>query len=66
MFYDLLSKYKFPFDRTLGTCKAKPIEMELYLGAKPYHSKPYPGHRAQDAVFCKEVERLCQLGVPKM
>ena len=65
MLYDALTKYESLFDGTLGTWKTIPVDVELHPGAKPYHDKPYPVPRSHEAVLCKEVERLCQLGVLK-
>ena len=42
MLYDVLTKYGSSFDVTLGTCKTKPLDIELHTGSKPYHSNPYP------------------------
>ena len=58
MLHDVINKYDFPFDRTLGTWKTKPIDIELQPGAQPYNYKPYPVPRAHEAVFRKEVGRL--------
>ena len=65
MLHDVLSKYEFIFDGTLGTWKPKPVHIELQPGAKPYNSKRYLVTHAQKAVFKKEVERLFQIGVLK-
>ena len=48
--YDVLTKYEFIFDGTLGTWKTKPVDLELQSVAKPYHAKPYPVPRAHEAV----------------
>ena len=58
MLYDVLTKWEFLFDRTLGTWK-KIVDKELQPGSKPCHSKPYPVPRSQEAAFRKEVEHLC-------
>ena len=65
MLNDVLTKYEFFFDIILGTWKTKPLYIELHQGAKPYHSSSYPVPRAHEAIFRKEVENLCQLGVIK-
>ena len=65
MLNDILTKYEFLFDITLGIWKTKPVYIELHQGAKPYHSSSYPVPRAHEAIFRKEVEKLCQLGVKK-
>ena len=62
---ELLTKYEFHFEWTIGIWKTKPEDIEIQLGSKPYHYKSYPVPRSNKAVFRKEVERLCQLGVLK-
>ena len=54
MLYNVLIKYKLIFDRTLGTCKTKSLDIELHPRAKNYHSKPYPAPRAQKDVLRKK------------
>ena len=39
MLRDILSKYEFLFDGTLGTWKIKPVDIELHPGAKSLHAK---------------------------
>ena len=56
MLHDILNKYEFLFDGTLGTWKTKPADVKLQPVEKSYHAKPYPFPRAHKAVFCKEVE----------
>ena len=63
MLYDILTKYEFLFDRTQGTWKTKPVDIEPQPGAKPYHVKSYPVPRAHKTVFCKEIESFCQIEV---
>ena len=63
--HSLLVKYEFLFDGTLGHWNTRPVDIELQDDAKPYHAKPYPVPRAYEAVFKKEVARLCKLGVLK-
>ena len=65
MLCDVLNKYEFLFNGTLGTQKTRPVYIELHPGAKPYHAKPYPVPRAHGAVSLKDVEQLCQLEVLK-
>ena len=65
MLYDVLTKYVLLFYGTLRTCETKPVDIELQAGAKPYNSMPYPVPRAHEAIFRKEVECLCQIGVLK-
>ena len=62
MLRNVLNKYEFLFDGTLGTWKARPVYIKLNPGAKPYNAKPHPVPQAHKAVFHKELERLCQLG----
>ena len=42
MLCDVLNKYELLFGGTLGTWKTKPVDIELQLGEKYYHAKPYP------------------------
>ena len=42
MLNNLLSKYKFHFDGTLGTLKTKLLGTELQPYDIPHHSKLYP------------------------
>ena len=61
MLYDVLTKDEFLFYGSLKNWEAKPIDIELQPGPKPYHSNSYPVPRAHGAVFGKEVESLCQI-----
>ena len=61
MLRDVLNKYEFLFDGTIGTWKMRPVDIELQPEEKPYHYKPCPVPRAHEAVFRKDVERLCQI-----
>ena len=65
MLYDVLTKYELLFNGTIGTWKMKPVDIELHPGARNYHPNPYPVPQAHKAVFRKEVEWLCQIGVLK-
>ena len=65
MLCDVLTKYELLFDRTPGTRKKKLVDIEIKPGAKPYYAKPHLVPRAHKAVFHKEVEQLCQIGVFK-
>ena len=65
MLRDVLTKYEFLFDGTIGNWKKKHVDIEIKLVAKPYHAKPYPVPLAHAAVLLKEVERLFHLGVFK-
>ena len=62
--HNLLTKYKFLFDITLGTNKT-PVCIELQPGTKPHHAKPCPVLRVHEAIFKREVEHLYQIGVLK-
>ena len=61
----LLRKYASLFDRSLGTWKTSPVELELKEGAKPYHARPYQVPRINYEKLKRETERLCQVGVLK-
>ena len=61
MLRDVLNKYEFPFDGTLGTRKTRPVHIELQQAAKPYHDQPYLVPRAYKVVFRNEIEWMCQL-----
>ena len=37
MLHDILSKYEFIFDETLGTWKPKPVDIVLQTRDKPYN-----------------------------
>ena len=59
----LLKKYEFLFDGTLGTWEMSPVNVETKPGATPHHARTSPVPHVHEAVFRKEVERLCKLGV---
>ena len=40
MLNDVLTKYEFLFNGTLGNCKMKPVYIELHPGYKPYCPMP--------------------------
>lgn len=50
----LLGKYRTLFDRTLSKWKGTPMDLELKIGIKPYHARPYPVPKLQEAVFKKK------------
>ena len=54
MLYDVLTKYELIFGGSLGTWKTKPVNIELPLGAKRYHSDPYLLTQAHGAFFLRE------------
>ena len=64
MIYNILGRHELVFDRTQGTWKTRPVEIELQPNPNPYHAKLYPAPRAHENIFKKEVERLSHLGVP--
>ena len=53
------------FDGTLGDWKLKPVSLELRKGSVPYSTRPYPILEKYFKTTCKEVERLCEIGVLK-
>ena len=55
MLRDVLNKYEFLFNRTLGAWNKKPVDIELHSGAKPYHDKSYPAPQAHESVSHKYV-----------
>ena len=59
MLCDVLTKYEFVFDVTLGTWKIKPIYTELQKGEKPDHAKAYSVARSHEDILSKEVEQFC-------
>ena len=61
----LLSNYEELFDGTLGDFQTDPVKFNLQLGAKPYHTRPYPIPQSQLRSFKKEVDRLESIGVLK-
>ena len=61
--HDVLSKYKFLFDRMIGTWKTKPVDIELQPDTRLYHNKPQQIPRAHRDVFKKEEEKLLQTGL---
>ena len=65
MIHNLLTTYELLFYGTLGTWETKPVDIELQLDAKPYHTKPYPVPRAQEYLLNNEVEFICQLELLK-
>jgi hypothetical protein len=60
----LLQKYEDLFDRSLGTWKTDPIQLELKdPNVKPYHAKPYPVPHSQEMRLKDEIRQLCKYGV---
>ena len=53
MIHNSLSKYEFIFDRTLGTWKTKPVDIELHSGVKTYHEKQNPVPHAHEYILKK-------------
>ena len=51
--HTLLTKYEFLFNRTLGTCKNKPVDIEIQPHSKPHGLKLYQLPRAHKFVFKK-------------
>ena len=63
--YVVLSRARVFFARAQNANNSIPVLLRLNKDAKPYHGRPYPVPQSQKAVFKKEVERLCELGVLK-
>ena len=62
--YQLLNKFHYLFDGTLGAWNTDPIDLELKEpDCKPYHAKPYPVPHSQEQKLHAEVNWLCQYGV---
>ena len=53
------------FQGGLGTCKAKPIHLEVEDNAIPYHARAYPIAKTYEATTKKEIDRLVSIGVLK-
>ena len=64
-FLRVLTKYEKLFGGTLGDFDTDPVKFNLQMGAKTYHRKSYSVPQRQKAVFKKEVEQLCEIGVLK-
>ncbi len=59
----LLHKYEWLFDGTLGDWKTKPVSFQLKEGVSLYHGQAFPVPKIHKDTIMNEVERLCQLGV---
>ena len=53
MLRDVLKIYEFLFEKTIGTWKTKPVDIELQPGKKLYRAKPYLVPRAHEDVLRK-------------
>ena len=67
---EIRNKLKTIFKKTpnifkggLGTLKIKPVDIELKVGAQPYHAKPFPIPKAYEQTTRKECQRFCEIGV---
>ncbi len=59
----VLSEFTKLFDGTLGVYPHKKFRIELELGAKPRHARPYPVSVIHLETFKKELIHLCEIGV---
>jgi hypothetical protein len=53
------------FDGNLGDWKTKPVLFQLREGVSPYHGQAFLVPKIHKDTIIKEVERLCELGVPE-
>ena len=58
MLCNISSKHEFIFERTLGTCKMKPVYIKIQTYDKPPPNKPHSMLREKTPVFKKELEML--------
>ena len=61
----LLLKFEQLFDGTLGECNLPPVSIQLKMGAKPFHGRPYPIPKVYKATLMKEIDQLVSIGVMK-
>ena len=59
----VLSEFTKLFDSTLGVYPHKKFHIELELGAKTRHARPYPVLFTHLETFKKELIHLCEIGV---
>ena len=52
-------------DGTLGNHTSTEYKIELFVGAKPYHAKPFPISKVDEKTFKLEVDWLVCIGVLK-
>ena len=60
---NLLQKYEYLFDGTLGTWNTTSVDLELRDDTMTVCSRPYPVPRVHKAMFRREIEILVKLGV---
>ena len=59
----LMNKFEYWFDRTLGTWNTNPVDLKLKDNAKHVCSRSYPVPKVHKTMFKKEFKRLVSLGV---
>jgi transposase InsO family protein len=59
----ILEKYTRLFNGQLGLYPNYQVHLELHDNVSPIHMRPYAVPKSQEAVFLRELERLCSLGV---
>ena len=59
---ELLYKYEYFFDGTLGARETDPLESELKEGVEPIFLWPHPVLKVHEEMIKYEVERLVLLG----
>ncbi len=60
---ELLQEFEELFDGTLGDWDCELVSLQLQVGAKPYHGRPFPTPKKHMKITKKEIQRLCNLGV---
>jgi hypothetical protein len=60
---ELLKKYEFLLDGTLGDWKTKPVSFQLKEGVSPYHGRAIPVPEIHKDTIMNKVEGMCKLGV---
>ena len=58
----ILETFESMFDRTLGTWKTPPVNLDLKDDATPMSLRPHPVPRVHKDMVVKEVERIVKLG----
>ena len=59
----VLRKHDKLFSGQLGCYPHMKVHVEVQSGARPVHSRPHAVPKVNEAVFKKELQHLCELGV---